>query len=296
MTPQLEPWSFKIDTDFKLRGWRSKWSGKPVIHFLHGNGFCGLTYLPMLEILAKDFDLLITDLPGHGDSDSGARFAGWVGTANYASIVLSHFSQQLNATTQVYGLGHSYGGIITALMASRSPNRFRKILLMDPVIFSPGMLSVMKVADIFGLLKNSSMAQQARARSHQWSSREEAFDNFKDKGGFKGWTEESLQAYVEHAIEDNEDGVRLKCSSKVEARIYGSYPKGLWSHLKKMQTQCKILVAQSSFPFIARSVKKLEKLVPYSSGSMPGSHCFMQQDPEQSAKAIKEWFLDQKYS
>jgi len=295
MTPQLEPWSFQIDAGFSLRGWRSKWTGKPVIHFLHGNGFCGLTYQPLLEILAKDFDLLITDLPGHGDSDSGTRFAGWIGTANYASMVLSHFSQQLNATTQVYGLGHSYGGVITAFMAARNPNRYRKILLMDPVIFSAGMLSVMKVADIFGLLKNSPLAQQARARNHQWSSREEAFNGLKGKGGFKGWTDEALQAYVENALKDSEDGVKLKCSAQVEAKIYGSYPKGLWSHLKKMQTQCKILVAQSSYPFIARSVRKLSKLTPYTSKTVTGSHCFMQQDPQQSAQLIKEWFLDQKY-
>ncbi|MEY8263953.1 MAG: alpha/beta hydrolase [Bermanella sp.] len=295
MTPQLEPWSFQLDAGFSLRGWRSKWSGKPVIHFLHGNGFCGLTYQPLLEILAQDFDLLITDLPGHGDSDPGPRFAGWVGSANYAAIVLSHFSQQLNATTQVYGLGHSYGGVITALMAARNPNRYRKILLMDPVIFSTGMLATMKVANLFGLLRNNSLAQQARARNHQWPNREAAFSALQDKGGFEGWTDEALQAYVEHAIGDSDDGVRLKCSSKVEAKIYSSYPKGLWGYLKQMQVQCKILVAESSFPFIARSVRKLVKLTPYSPSRVAGSHCFMQQDPQQSAALIKEWFLDQKY-
>ena len=295
MTPQLEAWSFQIDTDFSLRGWRSKWSGKPVIYFLHGNGFNGLTYLPMLTLLAKDFDLLIIDLPGHGDSDSGGRYAGWVGTANYAAIVLSHFSPQLKATVQIYGLGHSYGGVITALMAARNPNRFRKIMLLDPVIFSSGMLSVMQVADVFGLLKNTKLAQQARDRVQSWPNREDALNSFKGRGGFKGWSDDSLQAYVDHALVESQDGVSLKCDSRIEAKIYGSYPKRLWQYLKKMNTQCKIVAAKDSFPFIARSVKKLESLQSYSSLSVPGSHCFMQQDPQLAANIIKEWFLDQQY-
>ncbi len=287
----LEPWSLKIDSDFSLCGWHSTWSGKPVIHFLHGNGFCGLTYKPLLDYLAKDFDLLITDLPGHGDSDMGIRYAGWVGTANYASLVLSHFSQQFKGTTQVYGLGHSYGGVITALMAAHTSNRFQKTLLMDPVFFSKGMLSVMKVADVFGLLKNSPLAQQAKERTQVWPNREEALQSFKGRGGFKGWTDDSLQAYVDYALKDHKGTVRLKCSSKVESKIYASYPKRLWHHLNKMQTPCEILIAQESFPFIARSVQKLEGLDAYSLTRVPGSHCFMQQEPKHSAALIKEWFL-----
>jgi pimeloyl-ACP methyl ester carboxylesterase len=287
----LEPWSLKVGTDFSLCGWHSIWSGKPIIHFLHGNGFCGLTYKPLLDYLAKDFDLLITDLPGHGDSDMGIRFAGWIGAAKYASFVVSHFSPQFKDGTKIYGLGHSYGGVITALMASHNSNRFSKTLLMDPVLFSKGMLNVMKVADVFGLLKKSPLAQQAKARVQSWPSREDAFQSFKGRGGFKGWADESLKAYVDYALEDHKETVRLKCNSKVESKIYSSYPKRLWHHLNKMQTPCEILVAKESFPFIARSVKKLEGLDAYSLKEVPGSHCFMQQDPEHSAALIKQWFL-----
>ena len=292
MISHLEPWSFQLKSGFSLRGWRSRWSGKPVIHFLHGNGFCGLTYQPMLEILAKDFDLLITDLPGHGDSDTGSHFAGWNGTSQYAMTVLNHFSQQLSPITPVFGLGHSYGGVLTALMAGRDPKRFRKTLLLDPVLFSNGMISVMKVADIFGLLGNSKMSKKAKERTQHWASREEAFDSFKDRGGFKGWTDAALQSYVDYALADTENGVSLKCPVKVEAKIFGSYPKNLWSYLKKMKTPCKILVAEGSFPFIARSVDKLKDIRAYSSDSVPGGHCFMQEDPELAAKLVKEWFLD----
>lgn len=292
MIPQLEPWAFELIPEFSLRGWRSRWSGKPVIHFLHGNGFCGLAYKPMLELLAEDFDLLVTDLPGHGDSDSGPRFAGWNGSAIYAHSVLHHFSKQLDPATPVYGLGHSYGGVLTGLMASQDHHCYDKTMLLDPVIFSTGMLSVMKVADLFGLLEYSSLAKQARARTHQWDSREEAFDSLNGNGVFKGWSKEAMQAYIDFALYDAVDGVKLKCESKIESKIFGSYPKHLWTRLEQMETPCKILVAERSFPFIARSVERLEAISAYSSDSVPGGHCFMQEDPAQAAKLIKQWFSE----
>ena len=55
-----------------------------MIHFMHGNGYCGLAYAPLLRRLAADFDLFIPEAEGHGDSDHGGRFHGWNRTAEFA--------------------------------------------------------------------------------------------------------------------------------------------------------------------------------------------------------------------
>ena len=144
MLPELEPWSFQIKPGFRIRGWRTQFSGKPLINFLHGNGFSSLTYLPMLKLLLKDFDLIMTDLPGHGDSDAGRPFSPWNGSAKCALDVLNYFSEQLPSSTKIYGLGHSYGGVLTGLIAGKEQQRFDKCMLMDPVIFSRKMLKAMK--------------------------------------------------------------------------------------------------------------------------------------------------------
>lgn len=292
MSLELESWSFHIKNDFSLCGWRTRFSGKPVIVFLHGNGFCGLTYRPMLQELAKDFDLIIPDLPGHGDSGYGRDFHGWNDTAKFMSSVLNNLSHQIPATTPIFGLGHSYGGVVTALMAGSHDKRFKKVMLLDPVIFSSGMLSVMKAADIFGLLEHHELAKQARNRTTVWPSKEAAYDYFHERGTFKGWSEASLQAYVDYALMPCEEGVTLKCPVEVEANIFASYPKKLWWHLRKMQAPCKILMAERSFPFIARSVNKLTQLKPYSAEEVPGGHCFMQERPEETAEMIKQWFQE----
>ncbi|WP_396586283.1 alpha/beta fold hydrolase [Bermanella sp. R86510] len=292
MSVVLEPWSFQIKSDFSLRGWRTRFSGKPVIVFLHGNGFSSLTYKPMLDILSQDFDLIVPDLPGHGDSGYGEGFDVWNDAAKFMSSVLNNLSHQIQATTPIFGLGHSYGGVITGLMAGNDEKRFKKIMLLDPVIFSKGMLSVMTAGDLFGLLERTPLAKQARARTTQWSSKQEAFDYFHERGTFKGWREDALQAYVDHALVSNDEGVQLKCPTSIESKIFASYPKKLWSSLSKVSSPCKILVAEKSFPFIARSVEKLSRLRPYSSERIEGGHCFMQENPEVAAEHVKQWFLE----
>ena len=291
MLAQLEPWSFQIEPGFRMRGWRTEFSGKPLIYFLHGNGFCGLTYLPMLKALIDDFDLIISDLPGHGDSDVGRKFAPWNGSAKCALDVLHYFSQQLPEGTKVYGLGHSYGGVITGLMAGRDPSCFDKCLLLDPVIFSKNMLNLMKAADFVGLLDNTKLAKSARNRNQHWPNRVTAYKALRGKGGFKNWSDESLHAYVSYALTESRDGVSLKCPAKIEAKIYSSYPNRLWSYLKKVSMPCKILMAKKSFPFIRDSVGKLSHHPAYSIDTIEGGHCFMQEQPQVAAEQIKAWLL-----
>ena len=48
----LQPWAYTTSVQITLRGWHSIPSGKPVLHFLHGNGLCGRVYEPMLERLS----------------------------------------------------------------------------------------------------------------------------------------------------------------------------------------------------------------------------------------------------
>lgn len=284
----LEPWSFQIKSGFRVRGWSTEFSGKPLIFFLHGNGFCGLTYLPMLKELVEDFDLLIMDLPGHGDSDVGWSFKPWNGSANCAIEVLRHFNPD---DVPVYGVGHSYGGVITALMAAKDPELFDKCLLLDPVIFPPLMVNSMKVIEFLGLLNKTKLAKTAKKRNQHWESKESAFEALKGKGGFKTWRDDALKAYVDYAIGDSKYGVSLKCPAKIESKIYSSHPRRLWDSLKRMETPCHILMADKSFPFIKQSVNQLDGLERYTYERVDGTHCFMQEQPEFTARKVKEGLL-----
>ena len=64
----LKPWEYNVKEGFTLRGYYTPATGKPVIHFIHGNGFCGLTYEHLLAHLQQDFDLFISGPFGQGSS------------------------------------------------------------------------------------------------------------------------------------------------------------------------------------------------------------------------------------
>lgn len=291
-TMQLTPWQYTAPEHFTIRGWHSTPSGKPLLHFLHGNGFCGRMYEPMLQKLAIDFDLWLCDVQGHGDSDQGGRFLGWNGNA---ALAMAAFDQQNGAFKDVphYALGHSFGGVLTSLTLGETPTRFARAVLLDPVLFTPTMLMGMSMASMTGMLKHAPMATQARGRRHQWASRDEAYDLLHGRGVYKGWADEALRAFVNHALKDDpQGGVSLKCTPSLEADVFGTMPDRLWSLLDKVRTPTMVLHGKKTFPFVgesARSWQRDNKVIDQQ--QVEGGHCFMQENPAQAADHVRDFLL-----
>ena len=285
-------WSFPCSAGFTIRGEHAAPSGRPVLHFLHGNGYCGRVYWPMLSLLQADFDIVISDMQGHGDTEHGGRFHGW---NRSAELVLEAWHKLAPRFPDVphYALGHSFGGVITSLMLAQEPQQFRRAMLLDPVLFTPIMIGVMALSDVVGLYQRNTMAKAARSRRRHWVSRVEAYASLQGRGMFKGWKPEALQAYVDFALKDSPDGgVELKCRPSREAEIFGSFPRRLWASLAKVQTPVKVDYGDQSYPFVGESVKRWQGINPrVSSEQVPGSHCFMQQDPLAAAERVRAFLL-----
>ncbi len=286
----LEPWSHDCSAGFTLRGEHSPPSGKPVIHFLHGNGFCGLTYEPMLSLLARDFDLFLCDMQGHGDSDHGGRFHGWNRSAELA-LEAWQAHAGLFDSAPIFAVGHSFGGVITALMLARAPKRFARAVLLDPVLFTPAMIGLMALSDVVGLYSRNALAQRARKRRRHWPSRQAAYTGLHGRGMFKGWTDEALWAYVDHALKpDSDGGVELKCAPTREAEIFSSFPRRLWSSLERVATPTLLAYGEKTYPFVPRAAARWHESNPaVNIREVPGGHCFMQEDPAASAKLVAEF-------
>jgi pimeloyl-ACP methyl ester carboxylesterase len=285
-------WSHHCSAGFTIRGEYSVPSGKPVIHFLHGNGYCGRVYWPMLQLLAADFDIFISDVQGHGDTDHGGRFHGWNRTAELC-LEAWHAKSAAFGSVPKFAVGHSFGGVVSALMMGQEPASFSRAVLLDPVLFTPVMVGAVVLSDVVGLYKRNAMASKARERRRHWPNRVTAYANFHQRGMFKGWTPEALQAYVDYALKDAADGgVELKCRPSREADIFGSFPRRLWSSLEKVNVPVKVEYGEKSFPFIARSVKRWQGSKPLiTSEQVPGGHCYMQEDPAAAARRIKAFLL-----
>lgn len=294
---QLLPWSYPTRYGFTLRGQHSIPSGKPVLHVLHGNGFCSLMYQPMLRQLTEHFDLFLSDAQGHGDSDHGGDFIGWHQSADLAlEAFIAHqpLFQQNNANPlPVYALGHSFGGVLTALINSRPDSPFSQVVLLDPVLFPPYLLNSMRILDSVGLYRKNPYAKKALNRRQHWPHRRVVEAYLTDRGMFKGWAPSALHAYIEYALHHQPEGVSLKCQPTREAEIFSSFPAKLWSELAKPCTPTLLLYGDQTYSFVPKAVKRWQQINPAIQAQLvSGGHCFMQQHPEQTAQQIlQHWNL-----
>jgi len=286
---QLIPWSHPCSEGFTLRGWRSPASGKPLLHFLHGNGFCCLAYEPMLMRLGEHFDLWLCDVQGHGDSDHGGAFRGWNRTA---ALAVEAFEAGRGEYGEVprYAVGHSFGGVLTGLILASAPRLFERAVLLDPVLFSRRMIGMMGAAALVGLHRRHTLARKAASRRSHWPDREAALASLQGRGIFKGWKDAALHAYIEHAIGDCGEGVVLKCRPSREVEIFSSFPTRMWAHLAAIQAPTLVLHGQHTYPFVPHSAQRLATLnAQVEARQVAGGHCFMQEEPATAAQQVVDF-------
>lgn len=284
----LQPWSWQTPEGFTLRGWRSRPSGRPVLHFIHGTGMCGLTYWPVLEPLLPQVDLFISDLHGHGDSDGQAPFVGWNRSAELALAAWQAHAADYGPVETI-AAGHSLGAVISAMMLGSTPGVFNRGLLLDPVIMPPLMRALGWLGERTGLYARNTLAQRARTRRQQWPSREHARDYLHQRGIFRGWSAPALAAYVDHALDHAADGrCQLKCPPQIEADIFGSLPQGLWPLLDRVAVPVDVLMGEQTYPFARKASRQwARRNARVRVHSVAGDHCYMQDAPDASAELLR---------
>jgi pimeloyl-ACP methyl ester carboxylesterase len=259
---------------------------QPTIHFLHGNGFSVKTYQHFLEKL-DGYNLIMQDAAGHGESTSGERFVGW-------NVTASRFTESLNVqramlpNTELIGLGHSFGGCMTALMSEKTPSLFDRLVLLDPALFPPRLLWMMRGVKLTGLKSQIPLVRQASRRRTQWESSSQVKNSFYERGTFKGWEDACLDDYISSSIKRDEKGhYQLGCPPWMEAAIFSSYPKGLWKAIANISVPTTIIQGKDTFDYFKEAYQLAAKRNPnIHVVEVEGGHCFMQQDTTMAADAV----------
>jgi pimeloyl-ACP methyl ester carboxylesterase len=105
---------------------------KPPVVLLHGLMTNGACWTPLARALEKDYDVVMPDARGHGNSSAPEQGYCY---DNLAADVLS-LIEDLGLATPVL-IGHSMGGMTAAVVASRNPKRLRGLVLADPTFLTP---------------------------------------------------------------------------------------------------------------------------------------------------------------
>lgn len=270
-----------------LRGRRH--DGPPLtLHFLHGNGFCGGVYWPMLRHFVADYSLFCHDIEGHGESDRPARFSG--SNAISARIPQVIADQGLQPG-QLIGFGHSYGAAQTVAVAAANPQLFRALVLLDPILLPKRYYLASRLAAMLG---RQPMSRGARRRRERWPSRHAAWERLHDRGIYKNWTEEAFAAFIDHATRDEPgaDGNTersLCCPKWLEAEIF-DHPLYAWPALRRVRCPILFVHGDATYPFMPLAARKARALQPAMQLEVVrGGHCFMQEDPLHTVELVREF-------
>lgn len=262
-----------------LRGLRRPGSG-PAVSFLSGNGFCAGVYLSLLRRLPADWDLFALDAPGQGRSDDPPEYEG--GRALLSRLAAA-FDLLIGGRPRI-GIGHSFGAVITSRLAGTAPQRFRHVVLLDPVMFPTWMFHGLRFSARIG---RHPFANAARRRRAQWPDRDAAREYLRDRGIYRGWRPEALGDFCDHALTDGNGGVRLACPPALEAEIFARPLGGYWQALRSIDCPADLYYGRDSYPIMPGIARRAQRLAPrLSAHVVPGGHCFMLEHPADTAAAI----------
>ena len=206
------------------------WGGDgPVALLHHANGFCAGTWALLVQRLRPHYRVVALDARGHGDSTApppGPAYS-WMHFVEDLIPVAEHLAEEQGAPI-AYGIGNSFGGLVTAYAAGLRPGLFERVAMLDPVI-RPGEDQLDDIQSKMPIpaspeefeSRGNPMAEVARRRKRIWPSREKARENWARKEMFENWHPDALPLYVEEGMRDREDGsVELKCDPQIEACIF----------------------------------------------------------------------------
>lgn len=201
-------------------------AARPAVLFCHPTGFHGRCFEPVVESLSADYDCVLFDFRGHGDSIVSQDLpVDWRGYGDDALAMVKQISKPPIA------VGHSLGGAALVMAALVEPKLFRALILYEPIIFPRAIREI--------ALNNpgpSPLAEGARRRRKTFVSRAEAFANYASKPPMNAFDPRALHAFVDHGFNDDGDQVTLKCAPEYEARNFEMGPvQETWDQLKNLR-------------------------------------------------------------
>lgn len=173
------------------------WQGKgPTLVLIHGDMRTSRSYDALAKNLSKDNHVLAMDLQGHGDSswvESGYRFTD-------RSNDIRNFINIMNLE-QIHAVAHSTGAVALAMNVADNPDRFKKLVLMEPMMIVDKKFQRM-VSD-----------RSNRPRT-TWKNHAELEDLLRKHEMTRKWDPAVIADVVEHETFLNEEGrIDMKWSS-----------------------------------------------------------------------------------
>jgi pimeloyl-ACP methyl ester carboxylesterase len=254
----------------------------PPIVFSHGNGFPAGTYRLLFEAWRR---------AGHA-VHAVERFghdARWPVTSNWP-----HLRDQLIAFIEAEVarpallVGHSLGGMLSVMAASRRPDLVCGIVLLDSPLIGGWRAHGVRVAKATGLIRRISPGRVARVRRRHWPTPAAVHEHFVRKTAFARWDPRVLEDYVASGVVRDGPQWSLAFDREVEARIYETLPHHLGSLLARHPLRCPLAFVggRQSVELRQAGVTLTRRLAGERFEWTAGTHLFPMEHPDEAAALV----------
>ncbi|CAM2010215.1 alpha/beta fold hydrolase [Acanthopleuribacter pedis] len=198
---------------------------KKQVQFTHANGFPAKTYSYLFEQF-DDVAFHYVNCMGHGDFPIE-------GDLNHFADELIHTLEQRGGGP-VYGVGHSSGAVATLFAAVRRPDLFKRVILLDPVLFSTFKRNGIRLMQLVGRGDDIGPTRKAMTRRTEFDDRDQARDYFRRKAFFRQFHPRCFDDYLSHGLKPHDAGLTLTFSAETEVAVFRSVPLSMPRGMRKV--------------------------------------------------------------
>ncbi|MFB2801841.1 alpha/beta fold hydrolase [Shewanella seohaensis] len=226
-------------------------------HFYHANGFPLGVYAPLLAKLQPAFSLSALELrPTWPDVGLPPKRRDW---QLYADDLISHIERHCSAP--IVGIGHSMGATSTILAASKRPDLFKALVLIEPAMVSRSIAWFAKLMPK-SLMNFTAPAKNTLKKRDMWESREHFLEYCKMSKLYKRFDDEAFAALAQFGVYQNTDGqFTLKFPKQWEAHNY-TQPPNVLSILQQLKLPCVAIRGKPSVFFSEATWQRWQQLAP----------------------------------
>jgi pimeloyl-ACP methyl ester carboxylesterase len=233
-----------------------------TLHLLHANGYPPACYAPLVDLLKPNFHVIGMHLRPLWPESKLEGLRDWNPLADDLLRFLSD-----RGPDPVIGVGHSVGGIATLRAVLREPNRFRGIVMLDPVLFPPYFILFWNLIRFTGLgWKLHPKISSALKRRRQFENLDVAFRGYRQREVFRYISDDDLRIYIAGITRPAPDGgYELIYSPEWEALIYytGIWNDfDLWRGLKNLKVPILFIRGAQTDTFWAKTAARVQRTNP----------------------------------
>ena len=258
-----------------------------TIVFVHANGFPAGTYDELFKHWRHaGWRVLAPARLGHDPA--------YPVTSNWPRVrdELLDFIEREAPALPVHLVGHSLGGYLSLLAASRKPAWFAGVVLIDSPVVAGWRAHSVHMAKLTRLIGRVTPGRVSQQRRQHWESAEAAHAHYAAKSLFARWVPQVLRDYIAAGIEpDPAGGVRLAFDRDIETRLYNTLPHHLGGLLRRHPPACPVAFIGGTRSAEVRQAG-LAATRAVTRGQLEwieGTHLFPMEKPRETAQAVLRW-------